>query len=486
MKGMNNMSIKKSIAVILSIATLNLPTVIKAEGETGYFDAVLNYASNLYIDDDITSDDLKNKGLESVLEDNPELLNKMLKSSFELLDEYSEFYTADEYKEYFTQLNNIYCGIGAMIQKQEDRIIVIKLFKNSGAQKAGVAEGDEIIAINGEPVKDRALSEVSQNCMGEKGSTVDVTIKRNGTETTYTVIRDEVEQDTVDKAVLKGDIGYMVISNFADSTANQFAEALDYFEKNNVKNIILDLRNNPGGLLDQALAIANYIVPEGVILQAIYRQEENNQIYYSSLKNPKFKFAVLVNENTASASEVLSSAMQESGVGYLIGTTTYGKGVIQNIYPLLTGDAIKITTGHYLTRNGNDINGVGIEPDMYVQNPKEPVDLSKYSKFDYYTKWSLGMSGEGVRAGKERLSILGYYSGEINDVYDKDMEYAVYKFQDAAEGLSPYGVMDISTQNWIQEEFRKVEFEIDSQMNTAYEYFGGKAEELEVKEEAND
>ena len=231
--------------------------------------------------------------------------------------------------------------------------------------------------------------------------------------------------------------------------------------------------------LTSVISIAQQIVPEGVIAQTMYRNEEENETFYSELTDSNYRFAVLVNENTASAAEVLTGALQDSGAGYVVGTTTYGKGVIQNVFNLRTGDAFKITTGHYLTRDGHDINGVGIEPDEYVENPLSPIDLSRYEVFDYSTKWHLGEQGTGVLAAKQRLNILGYYYGEINDIFDEELERAVYAFQDDEEKLYPYGVLDISTQATLENRFYVIEVETDEQMYTAYEYLGGKREDLE-------
>jgi len=300
-------------------------------------------------------------------------------------------------------------------------------------------------------------------------------IGRGNKEITFNVTRKKVNQATVNYAILKGDIGYLIISSFSELTPTEVKEALLKFDEHNIKNIILDLRYNPGGHLISVVEVAKLFVPKGPIVHAVFRGSEN-QTFYSENLNPKYKFAVLVNGDTASAAEVLASALQDSGTGYLIGRTTYGKGLIQDVFNLKNGDAFKITTGHYLTRNGHDINKVGIEPDEVVINHTERPDPNEYTKFCYKHKWKVGETGDGVLAAKERLKIMGYYKGELNKFFDKSLEKAVYNFQ-RDQGLYPYGVIDFSTQATIENVFIRYDIEIDDQFEMAYTYLGGKLDE---------
>ena len=237
------------------------------------------------------------------------------------------------------------------------------------------------------------------------------------------------------------------------------------------------MRDNPGGYLDSAVNIASFFVPEGVIASTVYRSEWENETFYSKQKSTKYKLAVLVNENTASAAEVLASAVQESGTGILIGNKTYGKGVIQQMFEIWDGCAFKITTGKYYTRNGKDINGVGIEPDEKIENTSKKIDLSRYKVFDNINKPSVGVNSENTAAAKERLRILGYYQGTVDDYFDNALSNAVSSFQEE-NGLFPYGVLDISTQKKIQEVFKELDEEVDNQLIRAYGYFGGNPKEL--------
>lgn len=242
-------------------------------------------------------------------------------------------------------------------------------------------------------------------------------------------------------------------------------------------NIILDLRDNPGGYLNTAVEIGRMVVPQGIIVQTMYRQEENNEIFYSDLEEPDFEFAVLVNGNTASAAEILSAAIQESGVGVLVGETTFGKALIQELIPLGDGSAFKLTTGKYLTRNGNDINKVGITPDYELANAKQKITTSKYVQFDYKTKWKNGDNGDGVKAAKQRLYLLGYKISSIDSVFNEETANAVLNFQ-ADSGLYPYGVLDITTQVKLENKFAELDETVDMQLIQAYKLFGGNEEDL--------
>ncbi len=470
------MKIKALISLLLALVISSAPVMAERNEESAYMDIILSYAANLYIDDSTNSVDLLKTAIEDAVEDNPELMYQLIKAAFSSLDEYTEFYTAEEYIKAYQGLNDVFYGMGAVVQKTDDTIKVSSVNEGSGADDAGILSGDIILKVDGKSVSGLNLDEVVSMIAGEEGSVVKITILRNNREITFDVTRKKVNQKTVEYAVLKDNIGYLVISSFSEITPTEVKEALLKFDEHNIKNIILDLRYNPGGHLTSVVEVAKLFVPKGPIVHTAFRGGMGNQTFYSENLNPAYKLAVLVNGDTASAAEVLASALQDSKVGYLIGRTTFGKGLIQDVFTLKNGDAFKITTGHYLTRNGNDINKVGIEPDEVVINHTERPDPSKYTKFCYKHKWKVGETGDGVLAAKERLSIMGYYNGELNKYFDKSLEKAVYNFQ-RDQGLYPYGVIDFSTQATIENTFIRFDMEIDDQFEAAFTYLGGKTEE---------
>lgn len=473
------MKLKSIIASVLASSMLSVPAFAETNNELMYLDAVINYASNLYIDSSVYSESMMRAAIAAAVKDNPELMYKMIKAAFGELDQYSEFYTAEEYQKYYERLTEQFYGMGAIIQMSDDNeICVVRLIEGGGAQLAGIKAGDIIVSINGVDILGKSLDEVTAMARGEEGTFIDINVRRNGENLSYNVERREISNKTVGYSVLPSDIGYLEVTNFSDDTPTEFQDALKFFDSKGITSIVLDLRSNPGGLLTSVVDIARMVVPEGIILQTMYRNETKNENFYSYNKNPKYKFSVLVNGDTASAAEVLTGALQDSGIGYVVGQTTYGKGLIQDVFVLPSGDAFKLTTGHYLTRNGNDINNVGIYPDEVVKNGTKRIDIEKYEKFDYKVKWRVGDTGKGVLATKQRLAVMGYYFGKIDEYFDEELKAAVYNFQKNV-GLYPYGVMDFSTQATLENHFYVLDVVVDDQLYAAYEHLGGNWEDLE-------
>ena len=470
---------RKFLSLILALAMLLGQSVSAETVSEGYdkFERMSSYGANLYIDDSITTDYIMTEALKTVINEDPELALKLIKAGFASLDEYSEFYTKEEYELFKKNLDKIVYGIGVVIQQIGDYVTVMSCVDDGGAKAAGVMPGDKIVKVDGTDVVGAGVDKVQDMIVGDVGTQVTVTFLRENQEFECVITRKEVRGQTVAGEILEGDIGYIVIINFAQNTASEFFQILADFDRAGVTDIILDLRNNPGGYLDPAIAIAKMTVPEGPIVTTVYRDQSESGVESSYLKNPKYKFCVLINKNTASAAEVLASAMGDSGVGHLVGEISYGKGVIQGMYEMWDGSAFKLTTGKYYTRNGHDINGNGIEPHEYVDNSTRPIDLSKYATFDYKTKPTVGDVSQNVRAAKERLWVMGYYNGTINDTFEPEFADAIYKFQEENE-LGPYGVLDIATQVKMENIFYKIEVEQDDQLIYAYEYFGGDPENL--------
>ncbi len=473
---------KKRLLALIFAGMMLLGSAASAETISwGYdtFERLSSFGANLYIDESITSEYLMTEALKKVINEKPELATELIKAAFSSLDEYSEFYTSEEYSLFKKNIDKIVYGIGVVIQQDGDYITVMSCMEDGGAKEAGVQAGDKIAKVNGVDVKGASVDKVQDMIVGELGTQVTVTFLREDKEFEFTITRKEVRGQTVGSQILKGNIGYITIVNFAQKTAEEFAEILWQFNQVGITDIILDLRNNPGGYLDPAIAIAQMTVPEGTIVKTAFRDGAAGGEVVSKLANPKYKFCVLINRNTASAAEVLASALGESGVGHLVGEISYGKGVIQSMFEMPDGSAFKITTGRYFTRNGHDINGNGIEPHEFVDNTTKPINLKKFHTFDYKTKPYIGDVSNNVRAAKERLKVMGYYSGSINDTFEPEFHNVIYKFQEE-NGLGAYGVLDIATQVKMENIFYKIEVEYDDQLVYAYEYFGGNPEDLGI------
>lgn len=487
------MELRKITAAVLSVVITASGTVFAApatktdeteySGEYQAFEQIAEYVAERYIDDSYTKEEIMAQGLSDLLENNSPLLIELLKSTLESMDDYSEFYTAEEFKEFQNMINKTFYGIGITMRQDGKDYVEITGFVegNDNAEKAGFKVGDRIYKVDGTDVTGWKMDDVRAKVIGEEGTTVKITVLRDGKEIELTATRVAVNETTVYSGVLQGDVGYIQITSFNAETAEDFEESLDMMREENIEKIILDLRNNGGGLVSAAIDIAKKIVTKGKIIDVKYRQSEYNETYMSNLAKKEFDFVVLVNEHTASASEILASAMQDSGAGVIVGTTTFGKAVIQNTFPLTNGSMFKLTVGQYITRNGNEINHKGITPDTYVENVTSKIDTSAYTPFDFATRSALGMNNDNVRAAKEKLRMLGYYDGDAeNGIFDEELKESVRSFQQANDIFS-YGVLDIPTQERIDELFSDIDVTSDEQLKTAYKMFGGDVNNLFTK-----
>lgn len=483
------MKMKKIAAIILAVSMMSSASVFAApekttdpeidySGEYMAFDQIADYISRLYIDE-YSKDYIMAQGLSELLRGDDETLVQLLKNTLRSLDEYSEFYTAEEYKQFEDNLSHTEYGIGILMRENEDGLFEVVDFAegNDNAKNAGIEIGDIIIKVDGKDISGLGMDAVRGMVVGEDGSEVTITVLRGGKEIDITVTRGvSVNMGTVFSYIYDNSIGYIQIQSFGIGTSDEFTEALDFMRENNIKKLIIDLRDNVGGVTAEAISIAQQIVPKGKIIDAKFRVTSDNATYTSSLTKKEFDIAVLVNEYTASSSEILASAIQDSKAGTLIGTQTFGKAVIQGVYPLQNGAVFKITTGKYITRNGREINKVGLTPDVYVENEVTKFDTTDYTQFDYNTSVSLGQSHPNVTAAKERMNLMGVYDGEINDVFDTDFYDAVKTFQSMNDIFS-YGVLDAVTMEMIESIISEFDIMRDLQFETAYTKFGGKLEE---------
>ncbi len=284
-------------------------------------------------------------------------------------DVYTGYYTADEYASFMEASNGAYSGIGAMLSQDYNTgiITVVRVFEGSPAEEAGVQEDDILYMVRGEEVTGKDLSLVVLDLKGEEGTDVDISMLRGTEVCEFTVTRRHIEVPTVESRLLTDDVGYIAITEFDDVTDDQFLAALDNLKAQGMKNLVIDLRDNGGGLVDATCNILDALLPEGVI---VYTEDKygNREEAKSDAENYfDGRMAVLVNGNSASASEIFAGAIKDYGVGTLIGTKTFGKGIVQSLFPLSDGSAVKITVSRYYTPAGNNIHEMGIEPDIELE-----------------------------------------------------------------------------------------------------------------------
>jgi carboxyl-terminal processing protease len=310
-----------------------------------------------------------------------DLIYGAIKGMVQTLDPHSSFMSPDEYKEFMVQTEGSFPGVGVVITIKDDVLIVVSPIEGTPAYEAGIKAGDEIIMVEGKPIKGLSIMEAVKLIRGPKGSKVKLTIRRKGLEKPidFLITRDVIPIKTVRSLLLPYDIGYIRVSNFQGNTGQELSKALKEMRKENeLKGLILDLRNNGGGLLSAALEVTDEFLDSGVIVSIKGRDtKEEKSIAHQNMKPSKYPMTVLVNEGSASASEIVAGALQDNKRALIMGSTTFGKGSVQTLFPLSDGSGLSLTTAMYFTPSGRSIQASGIEPDIKIgfvqpeQKPKE-------------------------------------------------------------------------------------------------------------------
>lgn len=297
-------------------------------------------------------------------------------------DVYTNYYTPEEYASFMESSNGSYSGIGAMLSQDYNTgiITVVKVFEGSPAAEAGVQPDDILYKVKGEEVTGMDLNLVVSDLKGEEGTDVEASFMRGTDVLDLTLTRRSIEVPTVEYRLITDKIGYISISEFDDVTDDQFIAALDDLNSQGMENLIIDLRDNGGGLVDVTCDILDQLLPEGLIVYT--EDKDGNREEETSDAEHYFpgKMAVLVNGNSASASEIFAGAIKDYGVGTLIGTQTFGKGIVQSLFPLSDGSAIKVTVSRYYTPAGNNIHEVGITPDIILEKDTESEEDNQLQK----------------------------------------------------------------------------------------------------------
>ena len=289
-------------------------------------------------------------------------------------DPYAEYYTATEYEDLQKRYLGDYVGIGIGVVQQDDEIVIMTVFEDTPAEAAGILPEDRIIKVDGKEPAD--VDEAVHMITGEAGTKVTVTVKRGDEILDFTVNRAKIETDSVGYSVLEGhpDIGYIAITSFIKGTDDEFKMAVKDLKAQGCTKFILDLRDNGGGLTDSSIEIADYLLPACRIMSE-NTKDGTETVYNSKESSADLEMVILVNENTASASEILTAALQDNNAGAVIGTVTYGKGVTQLVHQFADGSAVKLTTTEYFRPSGKTVHGVGITPDIEAEG-EEVLDAA--------------------------------------------------------------------------------------------------------------
>jgi len=291
-----------------------------------------------------------------------------------LEDPYSVYYTPEKYTDILESANGEYYGIGVLVTEDKDGTIqIVNVFSNSPAKEAGILKGDIIAGVDNLDITGMDLNQVVGYIKGKEGTSVELQIQRDGEADllNITVERRQVSVDTVEYRMLEDGIGYIQLVQFDDVSLDQMTAAIEDLKSQGMEKLILDLRDNPGGLLTSVVDIADLFLPEANIF---YMEDKSgSRTDYNATDDQLFdgELVVLVNENSASASEVLAGTLKDNGRAQLVGVTTFGKGIVQTFYSLSDGSGVKLTTAHYFTPNGTDIHGVGVTPIVEAEQPDD-------------------------------------------------------------------------------------------------------------------
>lgn len=485
---------KKIIAVIFVLILQLIPAIPVQAGEySEYIEQVFDMAKDRYYQD--ISDE--------------ELVKGALRGIFNSMDEYTTFYDLDEAGTFLNSMQDNYQGIGVEITGVPEGVIVVRVFDNSPAESAGIIADDIITQVDGTDVAGLTAQDISNLIRGESGTYVELGIIRGRARELITI---RVQRGSVNISPVKwtvhDDVMYIKLESFSGNSAYFFDQALNEMDNRGLEKMILDLRNNPGGEVSQAVSIARRLVRQGVITKLDFKSEDTRDItYYSFLRKTKYIPAVLINGNSASASEIVASAIQDSKDGFLVGTKTYGKGVVQNLYPVLNPEAyekymtlygesivdgyqwankhgvvvsesdligwIKITTGHYLTRNGRAIHNIGVMPDFEVDDYEliNGIDIQSIKPLEHDNIILLNGVGNDVYNAERILTVKGFEIDAPDNILDKRTSDALVVFQ-KEKGIPVTGALDKMTKAALNDELIKLRFIIDKQYSKAFELLG--------------
>ena len=427
---------------------------------------------------DMTDEEMYLSALREIMNRHPDVYEAALSGMLSGVDENSGYQTADEAARFSEHMMGGLVGIGVEVMSEDGYLFVTRPIPGSPATVAGVKTGDIILRANGVNLygmdQDTAISYIR----GEAGTLAVVEILRDSSVLTFEIIREAIEINPVE-CELYPELGvaHVTLVVFNGFTGKYLTEALQRVDEAGIKNVIFDLRGNAGGLLSEAVAVASCFVPnEALIVTEDFKDESNNEKFYSTLKEKKYNLVLLVDERSASASEIVAGAVRDNRAGILVGKNTYGKGTVQTMVSLYYGGSIKYTIAYYLTPSGENIHKKGIMPDKVVENGTKDIDMSGMGVFGFDTVFRVGDKGEQVRSAKKMLAALGLFGGDVSsDVYTEGLAQAVSRFQTVAE-LFPYGVLDITTQLRLYNDTCDVKLVVDKQLEYAFDVFEGKTE----------
>lgn len=356
-------------------------------------------------------------------------------------DPYSVYLDGKSFRHFQTSIEGSFSGIGVYIEMKDGWVTIIAPIKGSPAERVGLQAGDVITAVNGQSLEGKSLEVAQSLIRGEPGTSVVLTIRRTGLKEPLTVVveRSRINIPNQEAKLLDGGIAYIRIYNFSEGVARNFKETLDFYLQKGARALILDLRDNPGGLLSEAVEMAGDLLPAGPIVEIVGRDGQK-EVLSGPGPGRDLPVAVLVNEHSASAAEIVAGALQDRQAAVLVGRRTFGKGTVQSVVQLDNGGALKLTTARYLTPNGRSIQDAGLVPDVLV----EPPPAEDWAALDLQRELRPGHIGLDVLAVQMRLRQFGFDPGPADGIFGPRTRAGLVNFQ-KAQGLPATGRVDRAT-----------------------------------------
>ena len=414
-------------------------------------------------------DTLKNSYFEDIEQE--DLINGAINGMVQALDDpYSDYMDTKEAKNFHESISSSFEGIGAEIQELDGFIQIVSPIKESPAEKAGLKPNDKVISVDGKSIQGMSATEAVLLIRGEKGSSVTLTIERPGMAEPMdvSIVRDTIPIETVYGEMIEGEEGIakVQLTSFSENTTKELIKTLNELESQGMEGLVLDLRQNPGGLLDQAIAIASLFLPDNEMILQIEDREGNRQEIKSSSShsNPDVSLVVIVDKGSASASEILAGAFKESGDITLVGEKTFGKGTVQRAQDFKDGSNLKFTTEKWLTPKGNWIHKKGIKPDVEVALP----DYASLTLINPESELKLSTSSTEVQTAQKMLKAIGFDPGREDGFFDENTEQAVKNFQ-AQEKIENNGILTGETTTRLMQSLREFVQSNDTQLQKAVE-----------------
>ena len=382
-----------------------------------------------------------------------QLSEAQLKGMFNSLDPYSNYYTKEEFKDLNESLSGSFVGIGVHIEPYNGYLKVTKPIKGGPAEKAGITTGDVIIKVDGKSISGLPTESSVKMIKGAEGTKVKVTVLKglSGKEVTLELTRAVIKVEVVDSKMLKGNVGYVSMGEFDAGSASEVILAIKKLEAQKASKIVLDLRDNPGGYLSEAISLAEYFLPEKAEIMRIDYRAGDDEIVLDQTGMADLPMVVLVNGNSASASEIVAAALQKNKRAKIVGETSYGKGTVQDVVRLPEGDGFKLTIAEYKGPNNTKINGIGVKPDYVVKaNDQEQAKAfeSLAPMFEEKT-YKSGGYGLNVFGAQQRLNLMGQ-TLKLTSKMDAPTIKALKAYQQANK-LVASGNLDLATKKSLEE-----------------------------------